>query len=43
MHIGYWGKAERKGPLERQRSGWDNIKMDLRKIGLDGIDWIHLA
>jgi hypothetical protein len=21
----------------------DNNKMDLREIGLDGIDWIHLA
>jgi hypothetical protein len=21
----------------------DNIKMDLREIGLDGIDWINLA
>jgi hypothetical protein len=21
----------------------DNVKMDLREIGGDGIDWIHLA
>jgi hypothetical protein len=21
----------------------DNIKMDLREIGWDGMDWIHLA
>jgi hypothetical protein len=21
----------------------DNIKMDLRKIGLESVDWIHLA
>jgi hypothetical protein len=21
----------------------DNIKMDLREIGLEGVDWIHLA
>jgi hypothetical protein len=23
--------------------GWDNIKMDVREIGCDGIDWIDLA
>jgi hypothetical protein len=22
---------------------WDNIKMNHRKIGLDGMDWIDLA
>jgi hypothetical protein len=38
------GKAEGKRPLGRPRRMWvDNIKMDLREIGLDGMDWINLA
>jgi hypothetical protein len=38
------GKPEGKSPLERPRRRWlDNIKMDLREIGWDGIDWIDLA
>jgi hypothetical protein len=35
---------EGKRPLGRPRRRWvDNIKMDLREIGLDGVDWIDLA
>jgi hypothetical protein len=31
-------------PLERPRRQWeDNIRMDLRAIEWDGIDWIDLA
>jgi hypothetical protein len=31
-------------PLGRPRSRCeDNIKMDLREIGLEGVDWIHLV
>jgi hypothetical protein len=38
------GKPEGKGPLERPRRRWmDNIKMDLREVGWDGMDWIDLA
>jgi hypothetical protein len=38
------GKPEGKRPLGRPRRRWvDNIKMDLRKIGWDGMDWIDLA
>jgi hypothetical protein len=38
------GKPERKRPLGRPRRRWvDNIKMDLRKTGRDGMDWIDLA
>jgi hypothetical protein len=38
------GKPEGKRPLERPRRRWvDNIKIDLRKIGWDGMDWIDLA
>jgi hypothetical protein len=37
-------KPEGKRPLERPRRGWvDNIKMDLREIGWDGMDWIDLV
>jgi hypothetical protein len=35
---------EKKRPLERPRRRWvDNIKMDLRETGWDGMDWIDLA
>jgi hypothetical protein len=38
------GKSEGKRPLGRPRRRWvDNIKMDLREIGLGGIDWTALA
>jgi hypothetical protein len=38
------GKPERKRPLGRPRRRLvDNIKMDLREIGWDGVDWIELA
>jgi hypothetical protein len=36
MHIGYW--------WGRPRRRWvDNIKMDLRDTGWDGVDWIDIA
>jgi hypothetical protein len=38
------GKPGGKRPLGRSRRRWvDNIKMDLREIGWDGVGWIHLA
>jgi hypothetical protein len=38
------GKTERKRPLGRPRRRWvDNIKMDLKEIGWDGMDWIDVA
>jgi hypothetical protein len=38
------GKPEQKRPLERARRRWvDNIKMDLREIGWDGVDWVDMA
>jgi hypothetical protein len=38
------GKPDRKRPLGGLRRKWvDNIKMDLREIGWDGMDWIGLA
>jgi hypothetical protein len=38
------GKPEKKRPLGRQRCRWvDNIKIDLREIGWDGVGWMYLA
>jgi hypothetical protein len=38
------GKPERKRRLGRPRGiREDNIKMDLREIGGEGVNWIHLA
>jgi hypothetical protein len=38
------GKPEWKRPLIRPRHRWDDyIKMDLRDIWLEGVNWIHLA
>jgi hypothetical protein len=37
-------KPEGKRPLGRQRHRWvNNIKMDLREIGWDGLDWTDMA
>jgi hypothetical protein len=38
------GRPEGKRPLVRPRCRWeDNIKMDLREIGIDGANCIRLA
>jgi hypothetical protein len=38
------GRPEGKRPLGRPRRRWeDNIKMDLREIGIDWVNWIQLA
>jgi hypothetical protein len=38
------GNPEGKRPLGRLRRRWvDNIKMDLREISWDGMDWVDLA
>jgi hypothetical protein len=38
------GQPEEKKPLGRPRRRWLNsIKIDLRVIGCDGVDWIDLA
>jgi transcription termination factor 2 len=38
------GRPEGKRPLGRPRRRWkDNIKMDLRETGIDGVNWIQLA
>jgi hypothetical protein len=37
-------KVEGKRPVGRPRRRWeDNIKIYLREIGWDGMDWIDLA
>jgi hypothetical protein len=36
MRIGYWWER----PLGRLRRRWvDNMKVDFREIGLNGMDW----
>jgi len=38
------GKLERKRLLRRPERKWeDNIRMDLRKIGRETVDWIRLS
>jgi hypothetical protein len=38
------GKPEGKGPVGRHRNRWeDNIKMNIREMEQDGMDWIDLA
>jgi hypothetical protein len=43
MYIGYWWESQKR-PLGRSRRSWvDNIKMDLREIGWDVVDWIDMV
>jgi hypothetical protein len=38
------GNPEGKSPFGRPRRRWEeNIRMDLRKMGLECVDWIHLV
>jgi hypothetical protein len=38
------GKPGGKRPLDRPRQRWeDGIRIDIREIGLGGVDWIRLA
>jgi hypothetical protein len=37
-------RPERKRPLGRPRNRWEhNVKMDLREIGIDMVNWIWLV
>jgi hypothetical protein len=38
------GRPEGQRPLGRPRCRWeDNIRLDLREIGIEGANWIQLA
>jgi hypothetical protein len=38
------GRYRSKRPLGRPRCRWeDNIKLDLREIGINGVNWIQLV
>jgi hypothetical protein len=37
MHIGYWWESQ------KETTGESNIKIDLREIGWDGMDWTDMA
>jgi hypothetical protein len=38
------GKSEGKRPLRRRRRRWeDNIGVNIREGGLEGVEWMHLA
>jgi hypothetical protein len=42
--LTFGGVCVGKRPLGRPRRRWvNNIKMDLREIGWDAVDWIDLA
>jgi hypothetical protein len=41
---GFGGKSRRKETTWKTKRRWeDGIRMDLREIGLGGVDWIRLA
>jgi hypothetical protein len=41
---GFGWETRRQETAGRPRSRWeDNIKMDLRDVGIDGANWIQLA
>jgi hypothetical protein len=43
-YAGYCGKARRKETTRKTKLIWvDNIKIHLREIGWDGMDWTDLA
>jgi hypothetical protein len=37
------GRPEGKRPLGRPRHRWEDNKLELREIGIDGANWIQLA
>jgi hypothetical protein len=40
----FWWESPKERPLGRPRHRWeDGIRMDLKEIGLGGVDWIRLA
>jgi hypothetical protein len=44
MQTEFFGKCEGKRPLRTPRHRWeDSIKIDLREMGLEDMDWINLT
>jgi hypothetical protein len=43
MHIGYWWESQKRSLGRPRHRLVKNIKMNLRKIGWDGVDWIDMA
>jgi hypothetical protein len=45
MHVEFWWESQKeRRPLGRpSRKREDNVKMDRRKIGWSGMDWIDLT
>jgi hypothetical protein len=44
LRWGFTAIGDNHKPLGRPRRRWvDNIKMDLRETGWDGVDWIDMA
>ena len=44
MPAGFWlGNMKQKRPLKHSCRWEDNIKMAVREIGLEGVDWINFA
>jgi hypothetical protein len=44
IYRGLVGRPKQKRPLGRPKHKWeDNTKIDLREIGIDGVNWIQLA
>jgi len=44
MHTKLVRKLEGKRPVEKPRCKWeDNIKVDLKEMGSEDVDWMHLA
>jgi hypothetical protein len=37
------GKPERERPLGRPRRRREDIRMDVREIGWETVDWMHVA
>jgi hypothetical protein len=43
MHTIFWLENLKGRQLGRPRHKWEDIRMDLRETGWEGVDWIHLT
>jgi hypothetical protein len=39
----FWSENLKKKPLGRPRRRWEDIRMGLREVGREYVDWIHMA